>query len=311
MKRVAFLTLDDPSDYVIDDHLVVPVMAEAGWRVDSVSWRAEVDWNDWDAVLIRTPWDYQDDPDAFLEVLATIEASSARLENSIETVRWNLRKTYLRDLETRGVLIVPTIWGLDESPSVEGLLAALEAKDFGAEFESGNRGIVVKPVVSANAYDTFPITEATSRDELESIAGTFRRADGSVRPYMIQPFVRSVVEEGEVSLFYFGREFSHAVLKTPKSGDFRVQEEHGGAITVLEEEDPRFTAMARRRIGERGADVMASLDPAPLYARVDLVRTAADDFAAMEVELIEPSLYFRMHPDAPGNFVSAFDRWMR
>ena len=56
---------------------------------------------------------------------------------------------------------------------------------------------------------------------------------------------------------------------------------------------------------------MAALDPAPLYARVDLVRTAADDFAVMEVELIEPSLYFRMHPDAPRNFARAVDRWLR
>ena len=310
-RRIVFLTLDDPTDFVIDDDLAVPALAELGWHVDSVSWRADACWNDWDAVLIRTPWDYQDDPDAFLAVLETIDASSARLENPLETVRWNLRKTYLRDLETRGVLIVPTVWGLDEPPTVDSLRGVFDATELQSEFDSGRRGIVVKPVVSANADDTFPVTEEASDEELETIARTFLRADGTLRPYMIQPFVKSVVEEGEVSLFYFGGERSHAILKTPKSGDFRVQEEHGGRITALEKGDPRFDAVARRRIDERGAAAMAALDPAPLYARVDLVRTADDDFAVMEVELIEPSLYFRMHPDAPRNFARAVDRWLR
>ena len=300
-KRCAFLTLDDPTDFVIDDDLTLPAMAEAGWQVDSVSWRAEVDWNQWDAVLIRTPWDYQDDPDAFLAVLETIDASSARLENPLETVRWNLRKTYLRDLEARGVLIVPTWWGLDEPPTVESLRRHIEP----------GSGIVIKPIVSANADDTFPLTSSTTDDELAQIVRRFTRRSGpegsaKVRPYMVQPFVRSVVEEGEISLFYFGGEFSHAILKTPRSGDFRVQEEHGGRITALE-----VDAATRRRIDRRGAEVMAAIEPVPLYARVDLVRTEEDHFAVMEVELIEPSLYFRMDPDAPRSFARAVDRWLR
>lgn len=303
MKRCAFLTLDDPSDFVIDDDLALPAMAEAGWHVDSVPWRADVDWDRWDAVLIRTPWDYQDDPDTFLEVLETIDASSARLENPLDTVRWNLRKTYLRDLEARGVLIVPTVWGLDKPPTVAGLRQQIDASTGG--------GIVIKPIVSANADDTFPLTADSSVEELAEVVRTFTRVDGAVRPFMVQPFVRSVVEEGEVSLFYFGGEFSHAILKTPKRGDFRVQEEHGGLITALGERDPRFDADTRRRIDQRGAEVLAALEPTPLYARVDLVRTEEDDFAVMEVELIEPSLYFRTHPDAPRNFARAVDRWLR
>ena len=255
-RRVVFLTLDDPSPFVIDDDLAVPAMAKEGWHVDSVSWRADVDWNDWDAVLIRTPWDYQDDADAFLEVLGTIDASSARLENPIETVRWNLRKTYLRELERQGVLIVPSLWGIDEPPTVESLRAAFEAvefqREFQDEFEVGGRSIVVKPVVSANADDTFPVTDAMSDGELGSIARTFTRADGAgssktVRPYMIQPFLRSVVEEGEVSLFYFGGELSHAILKTPRRATSACRRSTAGgsprsAMTTRASTSPRAGA---------------------------------------------------------------------
>lgn len=313
MKRCAFLTLDDPTPFVIDDPLVFEPMAELGWRVDSVSWRADVDWNDYEAVLIRTPWDYQDDPEAFVAVLEAVEASSARLENPLDLVRWNLRKTYLRDLEQRGVRIVPTLWGLAGEgcapPDVATLRACFDAPELASE---GGGGLIVKPVVSANADDTFRLPAGVPDDLLAEVARTFAR-DGSVRDFrdfMVQPFVESVVSEGEYSLFYFcdGTEsdpFSHAILKTPKRDDFRVQEEHGGRITAM-----NVDAATRERILARGRQVMDAIRPAPLYARVDLVRLADGDFALMEVELIEPSLYFRMDPGAPERFARAFDSWM-
>ncbi|MDA8020288.1 MAG: hypothetical protein MPN21_22855 [Thermoanaerobaculia bacterium] len=306
MRRCAFLTLDDRSGYVIDDELAIPAMAEAGWQVDSVPWRAAVDWNEWEAVLIRSPWDYQDDPAGLLSVLEAIDSSTARLANSLETVRWNLRKTYLRDLETRGATVVPTLWGLDAPPTVASLRATFEAEEFQPELEGRSRGIVVKPVVSANADDTFVLRDDASDDQLKSIAGTFTLPSGAVRPHMVQPFLRRIVDEGEVSLFFFGGDFSHAVVKTPRRGDFRVQEEHGGRIVALD-----VDLATRRRIDRCADKVMAAIRPTPLYARVDLVRMAGGDFAVMELELIEPSLYFRMDPDAPRRFVDAFVRWMR
>ena len=103
--------MDDLGHYVADDELAIAPLAGLGWQVETVSWRDEtVDWNDYESVIIRTPWDYQRDPEAFLRVLETIDSSSARLENSIDIVCWNLKKTYLRELEEKGVNIVPTIW---------------------------------------------------------------------------------------------------------------------------------------------------------------------------------------------------------
>jgi hypothetical protein len=118
---------------------------------------------------------------------------------------------------------------------------------------------------------------------------------------MAQPFLRSIVEEGEYSLFYFGGELSHAVLKSPKEEDFRVQEEHGGLIRPVEPPAPLI---------ELGHGLVESLPVPPLYARVDLARLDSGGYALMELELIEPSLYFRTDPESPRKFARAFDAWM-
>lgn len=288
MRRVAFLTLEDRAGYVIDDAVAIEHLERRGWRVDEVPWRAEgVRWGDYDGVVIRTTWDYQRDLDGFLEVLTRIEASGAPLANDLATVRWNARKTYLRDLASRGVRIVPTRWGA--GISVDALRHAAEG--------FGPLGGVIKPVVSANADDTFRFGRETPDDVLRAISAAFAGRD-----WMIQAFVARVLDEGEVSVFYFGGEASHAVVKRPREGDFRVQEEHGGLIAPLPL-DPALLRAAER--------VMSSLDRVPLQARVDLVRLDDGSLALMELEAIEPSLYFRTDPGAAGRFADALARWLR
>jgi glutathione synthase/RimK-type ligase-like ATP-grasp enzyme len=283
----AFLSTDRLDEFVVYDALAVGPLEALGWTVETVPWRADADWGAFDAVVIRSPWDYQDDPDAFLAVLEAIDASGARLENGLDVVRWNLEKTYLRDLEARGVRTVPTEWG-----------AGLTAEALAALLDRWGEA-VVKPVVGANADDTFrlrPTDEAARQRAL----GAF--ADG--RPCLAQPFVRAVVEEGEFSVFTFGGETSHAILKTPASGDFRVQEEHGGAIRAVEPE-PSLGALAE-------AALAAVPHPEPLlYARVDAVRMPDGGFAVMELELIEPSLYFPYAPGSAERFARALDARLR
>jgi glutathione synthase/RimK-type ligase-like ATP-grasp enzyme len=283
MRRCCFLSMDDLSGYVSDDELAIPRLGELGWQVDTVSWRDKtVDWNDFEAVIIRTPWDYQRDPGAFLDVLATIDASSARLENPIDIVKWNLNKGYLRELEANGTYIVPTIWrekGVVESDVSEWL----------ERFGTGE--VVIKPTVSATAEFTYRLTEFKPQ-LTEIFAG---------REYMVQPFMPNIVTEGEYSLFYFSGEYSHTILKAPKPLDFRVQEEHGGIITAVKPSE---------KIIDTARSVFELISPAPLYARIDLVRDASDNFALMELELIEPALYFRMDEDSPARFARAFDKMM-
>ena len=115
LPKTCFAALSSPSTtrlgFVIDDELAYPPLAALGWRVEAISWRTpSCDWRAYDAVVIRSTWDYIADPDAFLAVLAEIERAGTPLFNALDLVRWNIRKTYLRDLAQRGVPVVPTIW---------------------------------------------------------------------------------------------------------------------------------------------------------------------------------------------------------
>ncbi len=287
MRRCAFLTQDDPAGYTMDDHLAYQPLGELGWRVEMVPWRRPgVDWEAYDAVVIRSAWDYQAAPDAFLAVLAEIERAGTPLFNGLELVRWNIRKTYLRDLAERGVPVVPTLWrdrlGPGELPRL------LE--------EVGTAEVVVKPVVGASAGGAFRLQ---ARSVAQSAEVEEYYAD---RALMAQPFLRAITDEGEFSLFYFNGEHSHTIVKTPKPADFRVQEEHGGTIRPVQADASLLAAgdAALRAVGE-----------APLYARADFVRSNdGDGFWLVEFELIEPSLYLRMDPRAPGRFAQAFHERM-
>ncbi len=281
MRRVAFLTMDCLEGFFAYDQLAHAPLARRGWNVEPVSWRAPAAWDAYELVVIRSPWDYQQDPLAFLAVLEQIDASPTRLYNPLPIVRWNICKTYLRDLQAAGIPIVPTQW----LPGLEGRTMAELCGGLGAE------QIVVKPVVGANAHDTLVLCASGPPDDFALAKARFTR-----RAVMVQPFVGRVVTEGEYSLIYLGGHYSHAVLKTPGSGDFRVQEEHGGTIRAV-----RPPAVLRA-LGQR---VIGAVDGHLLYARVDLVHLPGGEPAVMELELIEPSLYLSYDEQAPERFAEA------
>jgi glutathione synthase/RimK-type ligase-like ATP-grasp enzyme len=154
--------------------------------------------------------------------------------------------------------------------------------------------MVIKPLVGANGEDTFCISRSTDSGTIEEVVRLFQN-----RAHMVQPFMSMVVAEGEFSLFYFNGHYSHAILKTPTGSEFRSQEERGATIKA---------ARPEARLLHRGRQALDSVSPAPLYARIDFVRDDGD-FRVMEMELIEPSLYLRMHPEAPARFARAVDDW--
>ena len=282
MPRCAFLTLEDPTGFVIDDELAYAPLAALGWRVEAIPWSHKADWEIYDAVVIRSTWDYIKNPEAFLDALGEIERSGTTLFNSLELVRWNLHKTYLRDLAAHGVPIVPTIWRERLLPNELPQLLA----------EVGTAEVVLKPVVGLNAQGAFRLDAQTARSRAEEVGAYYAE-----RAFMAQPFLSAITTEGEYSLFYFNGEYSHAISKVPKATDFRVQEEHGGVITAVAADDTLRAA---------GDAALRALGTVPLYARADFVRANnGSGYWLMELELIEPALYFRTDPGAAKCFARA------
>ena len=283
--RVALLSIEDLSDFVADDELLVEPLRGLGHEAEFVPWRGAVEWQDYGGVVIRTTWDYQNHLPEFLRVLHEIETQT-RLANPLEIVKWNAdKKIYLQDIEKRGGRIVSTIWGDSK----------IDSRQIQAWFEQLQTDeMVIKPTIGANAQRAFRLRRgAVDAGELSE---AFEK-----RSYMVQPFMRSIVEEGEFSLFYFNGEYSHTILKTPKTGDFRVQEEHGGIIQATK---PAANLLAT------GEKIMQYISPTPLYARVDFVRTDDGEFAVVELELIEPSMYLREAAHAPQMFAEAIHKWL-
>jgi len=244
-----------------------------------------VNWDDFDAVIIRSTWDYQQKENLFFKTLQSIEASSATLYNSLDTIKWNMHKRYLLELERENISIIPT--RLYDSFDFE-IVSQLFS------FFNENK-LIIKPCVSANADDTF-ILEQSKMENLKLILkNTFSKKD-----FLVQPFIKNVKSEGEYSLIYFGNRLSHVLLKTPKNGDFRVQEEHGGILKAINRPESSLI--------DFGNKVMGTIPYQCLYSRVDVVR-GSDNYLLMEVELIEPSLYFNMDPKSPQIFAEVFNKW--
>lgn len=285
-KRCAFLTMEDTSGWTIDTELGIPPMEALGWSVDEFPWRsAAPNWDHYDVVYIGSPWDYPEDPERFMAVLNSIHQSNATLINDLALVRWSMSKTYLRDLERDGVAIVPSNW--HDHMNATTLLSAFQV--FSVD------KIIVKPIVSTNATDTYLLTACQVVERQPRLQQVFRG-----RPFVVQPFMQNILHEGEFSLFYFNRVFSHAIQKTPKAEDFRVQEEFGAEIIpIAPQKELRVAADA----------ALALVDPMPVYARVDLVRGTDNRFLIMELELIEPSMYLRTNSGAPRRFAEAITQY--
>lgn len=281
MGQVAFLTLAERDGFYIYDDMLQAPLAAKGWQLNNVVWHEKgINWDNFDVVVVRSTWDYQQYVDQFIAVLQSIEKSHAALENPYSVMQWNIDKRYLRDISAT-VPIVPTRW-------YDTFDTAKVANCF--EFFAVNE-IIIKPTVSANSDDTFRLNQAAFKRSREHLTQLFNN-----RSFMVQPFLNSILEEGEYSLFYFSGNYSHAILKRPAQGDFRVQEEHGGHL-FAHSPTPDMLQCAQQ--------ALAAIPGECLYARIDLIRVE-EHWAVMELELIEPSLYFNLDEASPQRFVDAF-----
>lgn len=225
-------------------------------------------------VLGVLTWGYYERHADWLAATALWGEQGVRIANPASVLGWNSDKTYLRRLEAKGIAIPATAWS-------DGVTQA----EVEAAFDRfGTETLVVKPTVSGGAWKTAKV----SRGEALTDA-----PDGAA---MIQPFLPEVAEAGELSLLFFGGRFSHAVIKTAKAGDFRIQSQYGG--TYLNVPSPPAAALA---LAEQ---VLAAIDEPLLYARIDMVETPAG-WLLMEAELIEPDFYLSQAPDGGRLFAEA------
>jgi glutathione synthase/RimK-type ligase-like ATP-grasp enzyme len=257
----------------VDDRALYAALEGRGVALTIAAWDDEaIDWARFDGCLIRTTWDYSGRREEFCRWAAAVEAQT-RLFNSAGLVRWNTHKRYLRDLEAAGATLAPTRW-----------LARAEVVDVAAVMaaEGWPRGLI-KPLVGASSRETI---------RFDADAAGLRAAQAHVDRLLpgedlaIQRYLPSVESEGEFSIILIDGGFSHGVRKIPVAGDFRVQDDFG----ALDEPWSPPAAL----IAEASA-MVATLEGGgpPLYARVDLLRDDAGRFVLNELEIVEPSLFFR------------------
>lgn len=275
--RIAFLVPDpdypEPWRWAFD--VEAQALIDAGADVEPVSWTAAGELAGFDLVLPLVAWGYHLRYDQWLAFLDRVEAAGVPMLNPPALLRWSGDKAYLAELADSGVPTVPTL-------AVESCCDA-DLEEARRRFRS--EWLVVKPPISASASGTHRLG---ANDDLP--------ADSRGRPMIIQPLIEEIGRTGEFSLMLFDGQFSHAVVKRPAAGDFRVQP-HLGGLTLPAKAPPGAERLARQ--------ALAAAPARPTYARVDIVPDDEGVLRIMELELIEPALFLDHAPDGGAAFTQA------
>ena len=281
---IAFVTYEGLPELNADDRRAAAALEELGLRTDAVRWDdPRVDWLGYDAVVLRSSWDYHRRVAEFHAWIDRMEAIGTRLWNPPPMLRWNMDKRYLARIAHPPLAPPPT--AILERGSVVSLAALLESR--------GWSEAVVKPAISADGFSTERTSRGHAASDQAVLDAILSRGD-----VVVQQLVPEIRTHGEISMMFFSGAFSHAVSKRPQAGEFRVQERLGGMIAGT---DPPSALV------EHAHALLDLHAQGYLYARVDVVATA-DQFVLMEVELIEPSLYLEHHPPSARAFALAIQR---
>lgn len=278
LKKIAILCSPDmmpgsarknPYDLERQEQLdkLVPALERVGICLERVDWHDCLHRrSEFDAMLPLFTWDYWDHHAKFVQTLRALSAHVPVL-NSASIIEWNADKIYLTELDRQGVDIVPMQ-----------VVDRVTPKDIETAFTTfQTERLVLKPRVGGGGFGQAVLIRGEALDEGKLPAG----------PTIIQPFLTSVQSEGEVTTVWFGEQFSHALRKVPKPGEYRVQSHYGGR------EEP-FTASDAHIDIARAA--LKALPEPPLYARIDLLRGNDSAIKVSEVELVEPYFYLAMAP---------------
>lgn len=297
MPRIAFATAI--ASAALDDDMP-PLLAacdRAGLPADVRAWDdPTVSWTRYDAVVLRSPWDYVERLPAFLAWCARADGDS-RLLNPLPILRWNTDKHYLADLEAAGVPVVPTRFVEPDAEPLPALDAFFDAFPQAAE-------VVVKPAISAGSRDT----QRYRRAQRFAAANHLGALLDAGRSAMLQPYLDAVDTRGETALLYFGGRFSHAIRKAALLRPDEAAVDHSGLPDAIAARVPDADEM---RVGDAAIAALRARTAEPLaYARVDLIRDDAGAPRLLELELTEPSLFFDHAPGAADRFVAALTRYL-
>jgi glutathione synthase/RimK-type ligase-like ATP-grasp enzyme len=266
---------------LLEDRLVCEALENAGLRVARKAWDdSSFDFGATRSAIFRTTWDYFD---RFGEFLPWLKATSqkTRFFNSMDTLLWNIDKHYLLDMQDKNVPIVPSYF--IEIGDKRTLAEHIEISTWD--------NLILKPAVSGAARHTYRV-HAKNASDYEAIFAELVEKESM----MLQPFMNNVLSKGEISLVLFDGNYSHAVIKKAKSGDFRVQDDFGGSVEDYQANSDEI-AFAK--------NALAACKEMPLYARVDLIWDNSNELALSELELIEPELWFRNCKSAAADLAKA------
>lgn len=287
MPRVAVATCAQFPHLHEDDRLFADALAARGCDVEPAVWDdPAIDWSPFDRVVIRSTWRYHEKPEEYRRWLGGFAAAPGKLWNPPDVVAANIHKGYLLDLERAGVPIVPT--ELVRAGEDASLAATLDRR--------GWSRAVVKPAISAGSMNTWKVAAEAGpeRLDLEASEGRFREL-AALRDLLIQPYMDEIHGEGEWSLVFIAGGYSHAFVKTPAAGDFRVQPQHGGTFRA---------ASPALGLIDQAARVLATVRSPLLFARIDgVVRDGR--LLLMEMEVNEPYLGFGHAPGSADRLADA------
>jgi glutathione synthase/RimK-type ligase-like ATP-grasp enzyme len=259
---------------LLEDQLLQTALEDKGLKVCKKDWAdRSFDWTKTKYAIFRTTWDYFDRFDKFFSWLDQTKHKTTFI-NSAEAINWNIDKHYLKDLAKNNINIAPTLFvEKGETISLKQL------------FEKTNwTESVLKPAISGAARHTYRIN-ASNFSEFETVFQELILEECM----LFQEFLNNITTQGEISLILIGGEYTHAVKKIAKKGDFRVQDDHGGRIEKYTPTELEITF---------AEDCLKASPYWPIYARIDIVYDNNNKPSLSELELIEPELWFRNYPKA-------------
>ena len=296
--RIALVSAREALALDLDMAPLSAALRQAGVEVETPFWDdPAVDWGRYAAAVLRSTWDYVERIDEFLP-WAERCALRTRLLNPPDVVRWNTDKHYLADLARAGIPVVPTRFvepGAAAAGQIEQFLdGGADALSIGSSQPFTE--FVVKPSIGAGSKDT----ARYRRDDFARATDHLERLLAQGRSAMLQPYLARVDEQGETALIYLGGEFSHAIRKGPllRAGAALVEGLFAPEQITAREAQPDELDLAQNAYAAIGSS-------RPVYARIDVIRSAEDRPLVLELELTEPSLFFEHAPGSAGRFARA------